>query len=269
MSSRTRNARSKALQDAGGTSTGSNNESNPSDATAAAAEPDQSAIAPIITGRHIWAARRATSAPPGSPTPPLVPYEDLPFPKSDRAQLPPCTVRWQFVGRFSLNREEKIACGSFRIQVRSYFAKHGITNATITVTFPRGVGRGRFVEVIVPAAHLQFVKDGPLVFNGEPLRRMFVGPALERTSLVFEVLGFPIANALKETGRCIAQALKECVQVHDVWVAQISYADDPAPPEDTNRLHLLVTVPPGSDGGMDPTKQHAIPGFLRIGKHEC
>ncbi|SAM83599.1 uncharacterized protein UBRO_20198 [Ustilago bromivora] len=137
------------------------------------------------------------------------------------------------------------------------------------VNFPCGVGCSCFVEVTVPADHLQIVKDAPLVFNGEALQYLFVGPTLECTSLVVEVLGFPITNTLKETGRYITQTLKGYVQVHNIWVAQISYADDPTLPEDTNCLHLLVTVPPGEDGGMDPTKQHSIPGFLCIGKHEC
>ncbi|KAJ1017919.1 hypothetical protein NDA13_006530 [Ustilago tritici] len=224
-------------------------------------EPDQGAFVAIKTGQLVWTRTRTNK--------PVAPYEDLPFPKSGQAKLPPCTVRWQFTGCFNLNRKEDVTHGSIRVQIQCFLVSKGIIEVQCHVNFPCGVGHGRFVEITVPADHLQIVKDAPLVFNGEALQHLFLGPALECTSLVVEVLNFPNAKTLKETGQYITQTLKEYVQVHDVWVAQISYANDPTPPEDTNCLHLLVTIPPGRDGGMDPSKQHTIPGFLHIGKHKC
>ncbi|KAJ1033400.1 hypothetical protein NDA13_001391 [Ustilago tritici] len=138
-----------------------------------------------------------------------------------------------FTGRFNLNREEGIARGSLLVQARRYLEAKGIRQPDCLVNFP---------EVLAVAAIPQ---------------RLFVGPAIPRNYLVIE------------TARYIATSLRNYVQVHDVWVAQISYANDPTPPADTNRLVALVSTPRGSVGGLDPTKLHAIPGFLRIGNSDC
>ena len=50
-------------------------------------EPDQNDIVLIYTGRHMWSSIRPSE--PGELSPPLVAYEELPFPKGDRAKLPP------------------------------------------------------------------------------------------------------------------------------------------------------------------------------------
>ncbi|SYW75009.1 uncharacterized protein UBRO2_00419 [Ustilago bromivora] len=139
---------------------------------------------------------------------PVAPYEDLPFPK---------------------------------VQVWCFLVFKGIMEVQCCVNFPHGVGCGHFVEVTVPADHLQIVKDTPLIFNGEALQHLFVDPALEHTSLVVEVLGFPITNTLKETGQYITQILKGYVQVHNVWVAQISYANDPTLPSPPAHQAILGT----------------------------
>lgn len=55
-------------------------------------EPAQDGIVPIYTGRHLWSGTRPPA--PDQISPPLVAYEELPFPNSDRSKLPPCTVRW-------------------------------------------------------------------------------------------------------------------------------------------------------------------------------
>lgn len=251
----------------GPNSTLSSNSNPPQEAAAETAEPSQSDIVPIYTGRHLWSAVRPT--PPATLSPPLVAYDELPFPKSDRAKLPPCTVRWQFTGRFSLNREEDIARGSFRVQVRRFLTAKGAASVDCNVNFPRNIGRGRFVEITVAPESLATLAEVQLVFNGSPLQRLFVGPALPKTAMVVEVLGIPSANARSETARYIALSLHPFIRVHDVWVAQISYANDPTPPEDTNRMQVLVSSVAGTDGGIDPSKVHNIPGYIRIGGVEC
>lgn len=230
-------------------------------------EPDQADIVPIYTGRHMWSSTRPSK--PGELSPPVVAYEELPFPKGDRAKLPPCTVRWQFTGRFSINREEDIARGSFRVQVRRFLAAQKIAHAECSINFPRGVGRGRFVEITVDPTALAALAQVKLVFNGSALQRLFVGPALPKTAMVIEVLGVPASNAKDETARYIALRLQPFVRVHDVWVAQISYANDPTPPQDTNRMVVLASSAAGKDGGIDPNSVHAIPGYLKIGGAEC
>ncbi|SYW78394.1 uncharacterized protein UBRO2_02586 [Ustilago bromivora] len=214
---------------------------------------------PIYTGNHVCSATRSH----------VVAFEELPLPKSDRAKLPPCTIRWQFTGRFNLNREEGIARGSLLVQARRYLEAKGIRQPDCLVNFPRGVGRGRYVKITVPDTQLATLSDVPLVFNGARPQRLFVGSAIPLNYLVIEILGVPHAHASLETARYIATSLRNYVQVHDVWVAQISYANDPTPPADTNRLVALVSTPRGSDGGLDPTKLHAIPGFLRNGNSDC
>lgn len=207
------------------------------EASTATAEPSQADIVPIHTGRHLWSAIHPT--PPATLSPPLVAYEELPFPRSDRAKLPPCTVCWQFTGRFSVNREEDIVCGSFCVQVRRFLTAKSATSVNCTINFPRGVGRGRFVEITIAPESLAALAEVLLVFNGSPLQQLFIGPALLKTAMVIEVLGIPNANACSKTACYIALSLHPFICVHDVWVAQLSYANDPTPPEDTNHMQVV------------------------------
>lgn len=147
---------------------------NPNDETADPgaylfAEPDLESFSPIVSGMHLWASHRqnAANAPPAGPgtlPAPLVPWDDLPFPRSDRAKLAPSTIRWQFTGRFNLNCEEAVAQGSICIQVKRWLEHKGFPNPSFTVNFPRGAGRGRFVDVNVDHCQMVALADMPLVF---------------------------------------------------------------------------------------------------------
>lgn len=139
------------------------------------------------------------------------------------------------------------------------------------VNFPRGVGRGRVVEVTVSPENLDTVAAVQLVFNGSQLQRLFVSPDLPKTSLVIEVLGIPLPlrTAWFERAANIASLLQPHVRVHDIWVAQKSYANDPTPPEDTNKMVVLASLSPGEDGGVDPYSFHSLPGYLNVGGAEC
>ncbi|CDR98901.1 hypothetical protein [Sporisorium scitamineum] len=187
----------------------------------AADEPDQTAIVPIYTGKHLWSGKRPTEPmPPGTICAPEVAYEELPSPNGDRAKLPPCTVRWQFTGAFNLNRDEGIARGSFRVQVRHALAAKKMVNVDCAISFPRGTGRQKLVEITV----------APDV---------------------------------------LATLAEPYVRVHDVWATQISFLNDPTPPEDTNNMVALVSSAVSADGGIDPARVHAIPGYIKLGGADC
>ncbi|SPC66190.1 uncharacterized protein UHOD_11984 [Ustilago sp. UG-2017b] len=96
-------------------------------------EPDQRAFQPIFTGRLVWSATHSDA--------PIVPFEELPTPKSDCARVPPCTVRWQFTWNFNLNREEDIARGSLRLQAQQQLQAKGFQSPACVVNLPRGTGR--------------------------------------------------------------------------------------------------------------------------------
>ncbi|SYW75318.1 uncharacterized protein UBRO2_00553 [Ustilago bromivora] len=161
-------------------------------------EPDQNDIVLIYTGRHMWSSIRPSE--PGELSPPLVAYEELPFLKGDRAKLPPL-----------------------------YCPLANVAKTDSSVNFPRGVGRGGFVEITVGSSTPTALAQVNLVFSGSPLQRLFVGPALPKTAMVVEVLGVPASNAKNETARYIALRLQPFVNVHDVWVAQIPYANNSNP----------------------------------------
>ncbi|CDW96678.1 hypothetical protein [Sporisorium scitamineum] len=66
-------------------------------------EPAQDGIVPIYTGRHLWSGTRPPA--PDQISPPLVAYEELPFPNSDRSKLPPSGLqRTRCLGRPDLLR---------------------------------------------------------------------------------------------------------------------------------------------------------------------
>lgn len=99
------------------------------------------------------------------------------------------------MGRFSINREEDIARGSFHHQVRRFLVAQNVAKTDSSVNFPRGVGRGGFVEITVGSSTPTALAQVNLVFSGSPLQRLFVGPALPKTAMVVEVLGVPASNA--------------------------------------------------------------------------
>ncbi|SPC65742.1 uncharacterized protein UHOD_12171 [Ustilago sp. UG-2017b] len=153
-------------------------------------EPDQNDIVLIYTGRHMWSSIRPSE--PGELSPPLVAYEELPFPKGDRAKLPP------------------LYCP---------LAVHG--------TIQHQPRRGHCSWILSPSSSPLSCRPERrqdrqlinLVFSGSPLQRLFVGPALPKTAMVVEVLGVPASNAKNETARYIALRLQPFVNVHDVWAA--------------------------------------------------
>ncbi|CDW98855.1 hypothetical protein, partial [Sporisorium scitamineum] len=149
-------------------------------------EPDQDDFMAIYTGRFVWSSTHSDK--------PMIPYEELPFQKSDRAKFPAYTVRWEFTGKFSLNREEGIA--------------RGVAVPDCVINFPHGVGRNRFVDIKVPIKQFANLKDVPLVFSSSKLQHVFIGPALPVNYIVIEVHNVPGYTSEKLTTRSIAQSLK-------------------------------------------------------------
>lgn len=125
------------------------------------------------------------------------------------------------------------------------------------------------MEITVDSSTPTALAQVNLVFSGSPLQRLFVGPALPKAAMVVEVLGVPASNAKNETARYISLRLQPFVNVHDVWVAQIPCANNPTPPEGTNRMVVLASSTAGKDGGVDPNSVHAIPGYIKVGGAEC
>lgn len=218
-------------------------------------EPDLDAFAPIYTGRHVWSATRAE---------PLVPFEDLPLPKTDRAKLPPCTIRWQFTGQFVPARDSGLALGSLRKQLCDYLATRNIRGVNCMVNFPQGTGRGKMVDISVAQQYLTAASEATLVFRQAKLQRLFVGPALDFNYFVIEIQNLPYTAAYSGTARLIWAALRKYVQLHDIWVRQVSYADDGFAPQDENIYLALVSVPKDSDNRIDPSLLAAIPGYIKI-----
>ncbi|KAJ1026652.1 hypothetical protein NDA13_004025 [Ustilago tritici] len=77
-------------------------------------------------------------------------------------------------------------------------------------------------------------------------------------SLTLEILDVPQANAPTATARYVAQSLKAYVQVHNVWIRQVSYHNNPMPPTNTNVYIALISTPAGDEGGLDPVQLHVI-----------
>ncbi|TKY84965.1 hypothetical protein EX895_006045 [Sporisorium graminicola] len=222
-------------------------------------EPDLDAFVPIYTGRHVWSATRSD---------PLVPFEDLPLPKTDRAKLPPCTIRWQFTGKFFSNRDEGPALGSLRKQMCDYLHARSFPDANCMVKFPKGTGRNKMVDITVLQPHLAAASEAILVFRQAKLQRLFVGPALDFNYFVIEIQNLPYTAAWTGTARLIWAALHQYVQVHDIWVRQVSYAADGKAPQDENIYLALVSVPKDKDNRIDPIILAVIPGYIKIHDNE-
>lgn len=241
------------------------------EALAIANEPDPDSFATVVTGHHLWAARRPNQGPGTSSAPaaPLVPWEDLPFPRSDRAKIAACTVRWQFRGRFSVNKEENVARGSIMVQVKRHLETKGFNDPVFTVNFPRGVGRGRFVDVCGQYDQLSAIAEVTLVFRGTPLQRHLVGPALPRTAMVVEISNFSENEEPRHLATTIAVFLMRFCRVHDIWAEMHSLpgSDQRVP---ANKLVVLVdTATNNSSEGRNPTRVQAIPGYINLSGHHC
>ncbi|KAJ1025942.1 hypothetical protein NDA16_002568 [Ustilago loliicola] len=246
---------------------------NPNDETADPgaylfAEPDLESFSPIVSGMYLWASHRqnASNAPPAGPgtlPAPLVPWDDLPFPRSDRTKLAPSTIRWQFTGRFNLNCEEAVAQGSICIQVKRWLEHKGFPNPSFTVNFPRGAGRGRFVDVNVDHCQMVALADMPLVFRGARLERHLVGPALPKSAMVVETTGFSEADDFRLLARSLALFLQPYAKVHDVWLEmQCTNADATIRP--TNRMVALIETAYTNQNCRDPSAVHAMSGPTRV-----
>jgi hypothetical protein len=67
------------------------------------------------------------------------------------------------------------------------------------------------------------------------------------------VLEIPLRNAWSETAADIAILLQSHVRVHEFWVARVSNSSNSTPPEDTDKMVVLASLPPGEDGGVHPS----------------
>ncbi|SYW75960.1 uncharacterized protein UBRO2_01115 [Ustilago bromivora] len=83
------------------------------------------------------------------------------------------------------------------------------------------------------------------------LQCILVGPALPCNSLALKILDVPQANAPTATAHYVVQSLKAYIQVHNVWIHQVFYHNDPTPPADTNVFIALISTPAGDEGGLN------------------
>ncbi|SYW73857.1 uncharacterized protein UBRO2_00132 [Ustilago bromivora] len=113
----------------------------------------------------------------------------------------------------------------------------------------------------------QSIFTGRLVWSS--LQCVLVGPALPHNALALKILDIPQANTPTTTTRYVAQSLKAYVQVHDVWICQVSYHDGPTPPADTNVYIALISTPAGDEGGLDLVQLRTIPGYIWILTNDC
>ncbi|KAJ1033685.1 hypothetical protein NDA13_001667 [Ustilago tritici] len=177
-------------------------------------EADQWAFQPIFTGRLVWSAKHSAK--------PIVPFEELPLPRSDRTRA------------------------------QQHMQAKGVKTPDCVVNFPCGTGQNRFVEITVPSNQLVTLSEVSLVFNRTSLQCILVGPALPCNSLTLKILNIPQANAPTATAHYVAQPLKAYVQVHNVWIHQVSYHNNPTPPANTNIFIALISTPAGDEGDLDP-----------------
>ncbi|KAJ1019724.1 hypothetical protein NDA13_005949 [Ustilago tritici] len=101
------------------------------------------------------------------------------------------------------------------------------------------------------------------------LQCVLVGLALPHNYLALEILNVPQTNTPTATAHYVAQFLKTYAQMQDVWVCQVSYPNNPTPPTNTNVFITLISTPAGDEGGLDPVRLHAIPGYVQILTNEC
>ncbi|CDR87181.1 related to Retrovirus-related POL polyprotein [Sporisorium scitamineum] len=214
-------------------------------------EPDLDSIVRVLLGKHLWAAchDKPDILAPGAISKPLVPYEDLPFPKSDCAKLSNSTICWQFTGHFNLNKEEGIDQGSLVIQVQHYLELKRAKDRFFLVHFPCGVGHGRFVDIQVHQDTMPILAKAPLVFCGACLQHHLVGLSLPKTAPVIEITGFSPDDINKDFGRNIALLLQ-----------LFSIGDNPTlfP---NNKVVALVETIASTEGNCDPNRVSAIPGW--------
>lgn len=120
------------------------------------------------------------------------------------------------------------------------------------------------VDITVLQPHLAAASEATLVFRQAKLQRLFVGPALDFNYFVIAIQNLPYTAAWTGTARLIWAALRQYVQLHDIWVRQVSYAADGKAPQDENIYLALVSVPKDADNRIDPSILVAIPGYIKI-----
>lgn len=121
---------------------------------------------------------------------------------------------------------EKVARGSIGFQVKRFLDYKKVEDSSYCVTFPRYVGKGRFVDVHVAAASMTALAETPLIYRGARLQRHLENHIVSKTAFVVEVKGLPKFDDPKVLATAVAAFLQPYAQVHDIWIKTYAYQTD-------------------------------------------
>ncbi|KAJ1018823.1 hypothetical protein NDA16_004628 [Ustilago loliicola] len=222
-------------------------------------EPDEGTFLVYLNSELVWTNKSEKHA--------TVPFEELPLPSRDRARLDPCTVRFEFTGSFK-NGDRQRAEWSILSQLKTFFRRFGIENAGPGVSFPTGVGRGKFVDITIGPNNLELLTKAPLSFNKQKLEITLVGPKLPPSTIILEILDVPFQVDAKSAAQTVAFKIHErqIGKVWDIWKVEHGLTEEFSDSVGRRQYSLVVVLVPTAlpSGKIAATTIINIPGYISL-----
>ncbi|SYW81232.1 uncharacterized protein UBRO2_04149 [Ustilago bromivora] len=201
-----------------------------------------------------------------------VPFEELSLPSRDRARLDPCTVRFEFTGSFK-NGDRQKAEWSILSQLKTFFRRFGIENTGPGVSFPTGVGRGKFVDITIGPGHLELLTKAQLSFNKQKLELTLVGPKLPPSTIILEILDVPFQVDARSAAQTVAFKIHErqVGKVWDIWKVEHGLPAEFSDSNGRRQYSLVAALVPTAlpSGKIAATTIISIPGYISLHCKHC
>lgn len=229
-------------------------------------EPNFDSLASQVLSEHIWTNSHYKHV--------VVPFEHLHLPSSDRTRIKPCTARFQFMGPFKVTEQEK-AKNSVLSQLKAIFARFGPRSQPLrfSISFPKGVGRGKFVDIATGPLDLDKLTKVQLIFNKHKLEFIVAGPRLPHETLILEIVDVPANLAARSAAQTVAFTLqqRDVGQVLDMWKVTSVLAPELAEIAGPSAYTLVAALLPPTlpTGEITATAIINIPGFIKLNNEHC
>ncbi|KAJ1024002.1 hypothetical protein NDA13_004833 [Ustilago tritici] len=141
------------------------------------------------------------------------------------------------------------------------------------ISFPTGVGRGKFVDITIGPGHLELLTKAQLSFNKQKLELTLVSPKLPPSMIILKILDVPFQVDARSAAQTVAFKIHEqqVVKTWDIWKVEHGL---PAEFSDSKGRHqyslvaaLVPTVLPS--GKIAATTIISIPGYIPLHHKHC
>lgn len=183
-----------------------------------------------------------------------VPFAELPDPTSERATVPPATIRWRFNGAYNSRTEQHSAWASFLKQLYRQLGGWHADQAP-QLSFPQPRGQHHTVDVTFPhRPHFERGKAGELrlKFNGKDLVHLFTGPLMPPNGICILVKHLPSSLSPLPVVHQVSSVLATFGQTVEAWGTFNTLGLPGCDEQFAGVLHFLFLLGSGVDASSLP-----------------